>query len=136
MDMKTLRRSIVIGSALGALALGAGPALGQARAPAPAGPPAWSGQAEETFMLGRGMGPRLMTEQEWREHQEKMRTMTAAEREQYRQEVHARMLERARDQGLAMPGQRGPGTGPRSGMAPGSGPKGGTGRGSGPAPKR
>ncbi len=70
--------------------------------------PRWGQRAEKEFRMGRGLAPKLMTEQEWKEHQAKMRTMTPEEREKYRQEVHQKMLERAREKGLAMPPSRRP----------------------------
>jgi hypothetical protein len=42
-----------------------------------------------------------MTEEEWKEHQAKMRSMTSREREDYRREVHEKMVERAKDKGIA-----------------------------------
>lgn len=98
------RRSFVTVLAAGVLAA-ASSALAQGGA-APRPPdtrPRWGPQAEQEFQLGRGLGPRLMTEDEWREHQEKMRTMSAEERQQYREEVHERMVERAKEQGLSVP---------------------------------
>lgn len=87
-----------------------------AQAPGPRTPdarPRWGQQAEKEFRMGRGLGPKLMTEEEWREHQEKMRRMTPEEREKYRREVHEKMVERAREKGIAMPEPRGPrGRGP------------------------
>lgn len=92
------------------------PLIAGAQAPPPGagqrgGGRRWDQDAEESFHLGRGVGPRLMTEEEWREHQQKMRTMTAEERERYRTEVHQRMMERARERGVEIP----PMTGPRGG---------------------
>lgn len=94
----------------------------------------WDQQVEQTFGLGRGLGRQLMTQEEWQEHQRKMQTMTAEERERYRQEIHQRMTERAREKGLAIPespDRRGPMGGPGmtggSGMG-GRGPGGGRGR--------
>jgi hypothetical protein len=64
--------------------------------------------------MGRGMGPKLMTEDEWKEHHEKMRTMTGAEREAYRNEMHQKMVERAKEKGITLPAEpKGPkGKGP------------------------
>lgn len=89
----------------------------------------WARDAEETLGLGHGVGPRLLSETEWREHQQKMRSMTAEERERYRAEVHAQMVERARERGVALPttprgpmsGQPGPGMGQGPGMGTGGG---------------
>lgn len=102
----------IVGGASGAAAQG-GP-------PSGAGP-RWGQQAEKEFGLGRGMGPKLMTEAEWTEHHTKMRTLTGEERERYRRETHDKMRERAKERGLAMPAEPGP-HGPRSG-APGAPPK-------------
>jgi hypothetical protein len=88
----------------------------------------WDQQVEQTFGLGRGLGRQLMTQDEWQEHQRQMQTMTAEEREGYRQEIHQRMTERAREKGVAIqegPDRRGPMGGP--GMTGGSG-MGGRGR--------
>ncbi|HEX7124553.1 MAG TPA: hypothetical protein VF406_02105 [Thermodesulfobacteriota bacterium] len=126
---------VVAGLALGAtgvLAQGPGGGRGPAPAPQGQGSETWDRQAEQTFMLGPGMGRRLMTQEEWAEHQEKMRTMTPQEREQYRQEMHARMQQRAREKGIALPDvPRGPMSGaPGRGMGPGGAM--GPGRGMGP----
>ena len=83
----------------------------------------WEEQAEETFRLIPGMGPQLMTQEEWREHREKMQSMTPEERERYRQEWHKKMMQRARERGIGLPeipGPRGPGA-PGRGMGPGDG---------------
>lgn len=93
-----------------------GPAPGSAPAPKGRGP-RWGQDAEKTFGMGRGVGPKLMTEEEWKEHQARMRTMTPAERQTYREETHAKMLERAKEKGITMP------PGPMPG-GPGGGPGG------------
>jgi hypothetical protein len=76
----------------------------------------WGPMAEKEFGLGRGMGPRLMTEEEWKEHQAKMRTLKGAELDAYRRETHEKMVARAKEQGIEMPAMPGPpagrGTGP------------------------
>ncbi len=87
-----------------------------------AGEKQWEKQAEESFFLGRGMGRQLMTQGEWLEHQQKMRTLAPQERAQYRQEWHKKMFERAQERGITMPEMAGPhgkGMGPGSGMGPG-----------------
>ena len=68
----------------------------------PAGRPRWAQDAEKEFRLGRGMGPRLMTEEEWKEHQAKMRTLKGPELEAYRREMHEKMLARAKERGIEM----------------------------------
>jgi len=61
-----------------------------------------------------------MTEEEWKEHQTKMRSLTGEERERYRQEIHDKMAERAKEKGITMPpGPHGPAGGPK-GRAPSS----------------
>ena len=83
-------------------------------APPPGKGPRWGQQAEKEFRLGRGLGPQLMTEEEWKEHHTKMRTLTGEERDRYRQEIHDKMAERAKEKGITMPpGPRGPGGGPK-----------------------
>ena len=78
-------------------------------APAPKKGPRWGQQAEKDFRLGRGLGAQLMTEEEWKEHQKKMRSLTGEERERYRQEVHDKMVQRAKEKGITMPAApRGP----------------------------
>lgn len=82
----------------------------------------WETQAEKTFGLGRGLGPKLMTQEEWAEHHRKMRAMTAEERKKYRNEVHQQMMERAKERGITLPETPGPhGPGPGGGMGPGMG---------------
>jgi hypothetical protein len=76
----------------------------------------WGSRAEKEFYLGRGMGPKLMTEQEWKEHQEKMRTLSATERDAYRREMHEKMVARAKERGMEMPAM--PGAGPKVGGPP------------------
>jgi len=46
--------------------------------------PRWGQQAEKEFRLGRGLGAQLVTEEEWKEHQRKMGSLTGEERERYR----------------------------------------------------
>lgn len=91
-----------------------------AQSPGPRGPGprgGWGTQAEKEFRLGRGMGPKLMTEEEWKEHQEKMRTLKGTERETYRREMHDKMVARAKERGVEMPMTPGPGSKP--GRSPG-----------------
>jgi len=79
----------------------------QTSAPPQPPQPRWGQQAEKEFGLGRGLGPSLMTEEEWKEHQDKMRSMSPTEREKYRQETHQKMLERAKEKGMAVPAEPG-----------------------------
>lgn len=68
----------------------------------------WEEQAERSFGVGRGLGKKLMTKEEWREHQRKMQSMTPEEKEAYRNEVHAELRERAKEKGIDMPDEPGP----------------------------
>ena len=55
-----------------------------------------------------------MTEEERKEHQRKMRSLTGEERERYRQEVHDKMVKRPKDKGMTMPAApHGPAGGPK-----------------------
>ena len=111
MDRRTflLAMSPLLATAAGASAQSAAPP-----AQPPAQRPPWGQQAEKEFRLGRGLAPKLMTEAEWKEHQAKMRTMTPDERTKYREEVHQKMVERAKEKGVTVPPSPGPaGQGPR-----------------------
>lgn len=72
----------------------------------------WGANAEKEFRLGAGMGPKLMTEDEWKEHQTKMRTLKGAELDAYRREMHDKMVARAKERGTDMPATPGPGARP------------------------
>jgi hypothetical protein len=91
-------------------------------------------QSRQTIQDRDIYGYQLMTPQERVEFRAKMRAaQTAEERERIRAEHHARMQERAKERGIALPDQppaRG-GAGMGGGMGPGSGmgPGGGMGRG-------
>ena len=99
--------SSILAAATGASAQNASPRRG-----------GWGPHAEKEFRLGAGMGPKLMTEEEWKEHQAKMRTLKPAEREAYRREMHEKMVARAKERGIDMPAKPGPGG------RPGRGPRG------------
>jgi hypothetical protein len=75
----------------------------------------WAAGAEEEFGIGAGMGPKLMTEQEWKEHHAKMRTLKGAERDTYRRETHTKMAARAKERGIEMHPRHGAGGGPGRG---------------------
>ena len=117
------RRSIGVLTLAGLLVL---PALSPMRNAQAQGARPWGQQAEENFYIGPGMGPRLMTEQEWQEHRKKMQSMSPEERQKYREEWHKKMVERARERGITMPETPGP-KGPGKGMGPGGGQPGGGG---------
>ena len=116
---RTLRvalSALAIGFGLnGALPLGSSPDVAQAAQ----SKGRWYSEAEKTFRLGPGIGRQLMTEQEWREHQHKMRGMKQADRDKYREEWHQKMIERAREKGIKIPESP-----PRKGPGPGAGPGG------------
>lgn len=94
--------------------LAAGRAAAQSPPPHKGG--GWGPNAEKEFRLGAGMGPKLMTEEEWKEHQAKMRTLKGPERDAYRRETHDKMVARAKERGIDMPAM--PGPGPRPGRGP------------------
>lgn len=102
---------VVLGSSILTAVAGA-----RAQPPPGRGQGMWGPQAEKEFRLGHGMGPKLMTEQEWKEHQEKMRTLKGAERDAYRRETHDKMMARAKERGIEMPAT--PGPGPKAGGPP------------------
>ena len=95
----------LMGTSMLAMATGA-----RAQSSAPRGG-GWGATAEKEFRLGRGMGPKLMTEEEWKEHQAKMRTLKGAELDAYRREMHDKMVARAKERGIEMPATPGPGAG-------------------------
>jgi hypothetical protein len=90
--------------------------------------PRWDERAEQTFGPGRAVGRKLMTQEEWVEHRQKMQSLNPNERERYRAEWHTKMVERARERGITLPETPGPSRGPGRGW--GMGP--GNGRGQGP----
>lgn len=80
----------------------------------------------------RIFGSRLMTPQERNEYRSRMRELrTHREREEFRREHHARMLERARERGLQLADEPPAGGGPRQGSRLGAGPGNGSGAGPG-----
>jgi len=104
MLMRWITRSLLTA----ALLLTLTPATGEAQPRPPCGGPRWGQQSDQSLGLGRGMGPKLMTEEEWQEHCEKMRTLGPDERARYRQEWHQKMVERARARGITLPETPGP----------------------------
>ena len=68
----------------------------------------WQQQVEESFNLRQGMAHKLMTQKEWRKHQQKMSKMTAQKRLEYRKQIHERMTERAKKMGIDMPQKSSP----------------------------
>ncbi len=95
----------------------------------------WEEQVENTFGLDQGLGRLLMSQEEWQEHHRAMQQMTVAEREQYRQETHSKLTERAKERGITFPDKpRQPcikpfgGRGDRGSMGSAGGGMGGRGR--------
>lgn len=80
-------------------------------------------------------GRQLMTQEELQQHRQTMQGLaTKEERQQYRQQHHQRMLERARERGVTLPeepGKQGKGMGPKPGKGEQKGPGAGQGQGSG-----
>jgi hypothetical protein len=111
------RRGFVMGLAAAAVSLLAARGFAQTPPPGKGPGPRWDQDAEKTFRMGRGTGRKLMTEEEWKEHREKMRGMSAEERTRYRNEVHQQMMERAKEKGVTIPET--PGPGPRGPKGPG-----------------
>jgi hypothetical protein len=115
MTRRTLVR-LMVATVIGipAAAAGQGGPPGGAR-------PRWGQDVEKEFKVGRGLGPKLMTEEEWKEHHRKMQTLSGDERDRYRREMHEQMRERAKERGIAMPAEPGPHGG--RGGGPGGPPK-------------
>jgi Spy/CpxP family protein refolding chaperone len=117
MDRRTFMAVVLAGG----VAAGSAWAQGTATPPAPGAGPGprgrgrrWDQQADGELQLGPGMARQLMTEEEWKEHVEKMRSMPPADRQKYREETHAEMVKRAKDRGITLPpapGPHGPGAG-------------------------
>ena len=84
----------------------AGRAAAQGGSP-PGRGPRWAQDVEKEFKVGPGLGPRLMTEEEWKEHRAKMQTLKGPELEAYRRETHEKMTARAKERGIEV----GPGRG-------------------------
>lgn len=78
----------------------AGSAAAQNASPRKGG--GWGANAEKEFRLGAGLAPKLMTEEEWKEHQAKMRTLKGPELDAYRRETHDKMVARAKERGIDM----------------------------------
>jgi hypothetical protein len=77
-------------------------------------------------------GRELMTQTELQEHRNTMKNMnTDAERAQYRQQHHERMLQRAREKGVELKNGMGQGSGKGKGMGMGQGMGAGQGMGMG-----
>lgn len=113
--------------AMGLAAVLAGGALGTAALPAPAGAQEQAQtQAQETIF-----GSQLMTAEERAAYRQRiLAAKTEEERERIRSEHHARMLERAKEQGVTLP-EEPPAGGMHRGMGGGMGPGMGGGMGGG-----
>lgn len=81
--------------------------------------PAIAQEEEQVF------GRQLMTQEEMQEHRRMMQSLDTPEaRQEYREQHHQRMLERARERGVTLPeepGQQGKGQGQGKGMGMGQG---------------
>lgn len=99
---------MILGSSILGAATGA-----RGQTPPRGGAGMWGPRAEKEFYLGKGMGPKLMTEEEWKEHQQKMRTLDPNARDAYRREMHEKMVARAKERGIEMPAM------PAAGAKPG-----------------
>lgn len=109
MKTSTIR---ILGAA--ALALASGLAAAQA-GPGAASGPGWAASGPGG-MMGRGMGPRagrdntygwpMMTPEERREHQTRMRSMTSFDEcKNYQAQHHQQMVERAKQRGRSVPAE-------------------------------
>lgn len=79
-------------------------------------------------------GHQLMTQEELQEHHRMMQSLDTPEaRQEYREQHHERMLERARERGVTLPEEPGP-HGKGMGMGKGMGKGNGQGMGSGMGP--
>ena len=89
--------------------------------------PALAQDEEQVF------GRQLMTQEELQEHRRMMQSLDTPEaRQEYREQHHQRMLERARERGVTLPeepGERGKGLGPKPGKGMGNGQGMGQGKG-------
>lgn len=109
--MKAHRKVLGLIIALGVISVALVALAQETTAPAPIRQPKqlrWDEEAEQTLGMGRGLGRQLMTQEEWEEHRQKMRTMTPEEREKYRQDHHQKMMERAKERGISIPETPGP----------------------------
>jgi hypothetical protein len=64
---------------------------------------AWKTDVERTFYLSPGLGEKLMTQDEWKSHQGRLYEMDFNEQAAYRQEWHKKLMQQARDKGIALP---------------------------------
>jgi hypothetical protein len=113
-SMLTRRHASAIAAIALAVALLVG--TGSEAQPPGGGPPGWQQQADQALGAGRGIGRRLMTEEEWQAHREQMRTLQGEEREKARQAWHEQMRERAKAKGITLPATPGPHRGCPGGM--------------------
>jgi hypothetical protein len=100
-------------------AKGAGPELGQGKGQGNVqGQGKGLGPKASTHAQERAYGWELMTEQERKEHQDRMRSLkTEQEREAFQAEHHKKMQERAKAQGKTLPDMPAKGAGPGPGPA-------------------
>lgn len=122
---RAVGKLVILGALwLAAFFITAGPAV-PARAQ---NEPAWQRQAEENFYLPPGTAGKLMTKHEWEQHWKAMANMGVRHQSRYRREWHVKMMQRARQRGIRLPGL---GNGQGAGQGMGSGRGGHQGMGSG-----
>lgn len=92
--------------------------------------PAWERQAEDNFYLPAGTAGELMSKHEWEQHWKAMENMGPRHQSRYRREWHVKMMQRAQQRGINMPGMGGYHGGGK-GMGMGQGGAGGKGMGTG-----
>ena len=66
-------------------------------------PARWDQDAEQAFGLVEGLGRRLLTEEEWEAHRQVLESLLGPRREQYRDEVHQVMMDRAKRREILVP---------------------------------
>lgn len=62
----------------------------------------WEKLVEKSFGLPKGLGSVLMTLEEWEEEKRIMVEMTPRERQLYKDSVHRRLVEKAKEKGIAL----------------------------------
>lgn len=65
----------------------------------------WEKDAESAFGLSKGLGKRLMSEGEWREHRHRMQLMSENEKKRYQGTVKQDILKKGRDSGIPLEGK-------------------------------
>ncbi len=63
----------------------------------------WDKLVEKSFGLPRGLGLKLMTEEKWDEQKKIMLRMSPQERQEYKNSMHLKLVEAAKEKGIAIP---------------------------------